>query len=471
MAQRNSRLVGGIYQVGQTFTVGQFLTIYSAYNRNTNDVVGLLVIDLPSTLNVQAAEHLLSPLMQRRFVQSPHVMHVYDWGISEGKAYIATDPPRGITLQQLMNAENLSLARGLEMAIQLTRGVAALQAQGIVDTDLRPQLITVDSIVGQDDRVQIDDVGLRTIFRQLGYVHGQNSQDIEYLDPRYTPPESIYQGIVGSPSDVYQLGVLLFELITGRPPFVGRTPAETGIMQSNNPVPRMNQFKNDTPDGIQAIVDRAMIKNPEQRYPHAMALLAALEALPKPGRQSASGEWLIAKGRAPLSPDSGPPVTKSANLTSEMAQVPIEAMDTTLGGERTVRREQLNTDSHAHIAGIYAYLDFEQEGAETRRIPLTHTYAIVGRLDPKRGITPEIDLTDFDPLVTVSRQHARIRFEKTFFYIEDLKSRNKTRLRELVLMPFKAELLEHGDSISFGSVKLVFRVPGRHDVPVPRNLP
>ena len=90
---------------------------------------------------------------------------------------------------------------------------------------------------------------------------------------------------------------------------------------------------------------------------------------------------------------------------------------------------------------------------------------MVGRLDPKRGIAPEIDLSTVDPRMTVSRQHARIRYEKTFFYIEDLKSRNKSRLGELTLLPFKAELLQHGDVLHFGSVRLVFRVPGMKDVP------
>src|SRR5262249_8191330 len=106
-----------------------------------------------------------------------------------------------------------------------------------------------------------------------------------------------------------------------------------------------------------------------------------------------------------------------------------------------------------------------------QRLPIKDTYVIVGRVDPKRGIIPEIDLTTFDPQATISRQHARIRFERTFFYIEDLKSRNKTRLGELVLRPLKPELLQHGDIISFGSVRMTFRIPGEQDTPVPKNLP
>lgn len=101
-----------------------------------------------------------------------------------------------------------------------------------------------------------------------------------------------------------------------------------------------------------------------------------------------------------------------------------------------------------------------------QRIAIKENAMIVGRLDPRRGISPEIDLTPFDPASTISRQHARIRLEQTFFSLEDLKSRNKTRLGELTLTPHKAEVLHDGDVVSFGSVKATFRLLGMSDLPI-----
>jgi pSer/pThr/pTyr-binding forkhead associated (FHA) protein len=86
---------------------------------------------------------------------------------------------------------------------------------------------------------------------------------------------------------------------------------------------------------------------------------------------------------------------------------------------------------------------------------------IVGRVDHKRGIRPEIDLTSLDSLASVSRQHACIRFENDFFSIEDLKSRNKTLLGESVLVPFQPTPLQHGDVVCFGLVRMVFRIADR----------
>ncbi len=464
MTQRNTRLVAGVYQVGQVISASPPLVSYSAYNRNTNGVVGLLVIDLLPSVDPMAARQALAPLEKRQQVQSQHVIRVFNWGVAENKAYIVTDPPRGITLRQLMDTENIGLARALELALQITRGVVALQTRNITETDLRPTLITVDTI-GLDDRAQIDDVGLRFIYRQLGYMAGQNSQDIGYLDPRYMTPEQFFQGSSGSASDVYLLGLLLFELVTGRPPFVGRTPAETGMLQTSGPVPQMTQFKHTTPAALQAIVERALAKDPAQRYPHAMALLSALESLPR----------LLAEEESSLPQIDLPRPAQSDDLTSEMNSMqgnkPIEAFDTVIINKQALRALDKTGPLVPDNATVYAYLDLEREGEAPQRLPLRDKYVIIGRLDPKRGIKPDIDLTPFDPEVTVSRQHARIRFERTFFYIEDLKSRNKTRLGALVLSPLQPELLQHGDVIWVGSLKLTFRIPGQADPPVPRNLP
>jgi len=114
----------------------------------------------------------------------------------------------------------------------------------------------------------------------------------------------------------------------------------------------------------------------------------------------------------------------------------------------------------------HAFLDIQQNEQVVQPIAITENAVIVGRVDPKRGITPEIDLTQFDPSSTVSRRHAQIRLEKNSFYIEDLESRNKTRLGELTLTPNKPELIRDGDVVSFGSVKATFHLVGASELPM-----
>lgn len=435
-ARKNPRLIGGVYQVGQVITYNPTLTTYTAFNRNTSDVVGLLVCELPPNVEAEAAFRLLEPLERRRLVESPHVIHVFDWGIDGSRVYIATDPPRGISLRAVLDNETLDLMRAVEMAKQMVRGLIALQAQNIENLDMRPQLITVDMLL-DSDRVQLDDAGLRLLLKQLGYTNDQQHDDIGFFDPRYVSPEFIQGGQIGLWSDVYHVGQVLFELITGRPPFVGRTSVETRTLQCNGPIPRMIQFRQDAPQVLQGLVDRSLAKEPAQRFLNAQELLDALEALPV--LQESMNPSLTL-------PASALPVMDGALRSDEISSDPYGkevSLENILDGEGG--RE-------------YAYLYFEEEGGEERRFAIKDTYAIVGRVDPKRGLKPEVDLTSIDPDMTVSRQHARIRFWKTFFSIEDLKSRNKTRLGELTLTPLKAELLQDGDVLHFGSVQVVFKV-------------
>jgi serine/threonine protein kinase len=450
-----SRQIGGTYFIGQTITVNNAISTYTAYNRNTNDIVGLYVLEFPPTISVQAAQQHLYPLERRRAVLSPHILRIHDWGIDGTRAYIATDPPRGLTLRQTMNSENIDLKRALDISKQLATGLKSFHEKGMAGLDLRPQLITIDT-VGIIDRAQIDDIGLRAFLNTLGYIpttSNQLSEDIGYFDPRSLAPEYIQGDGIGSDSDVYQLGLLLFTLITGRPPFVGRNAAETGIMQTNNPLPQMSQFNHQTPPLLQQIVAKATAKQRNQRFPNAASFLTALENV-----------------QLPLSPaermaQSGKQATIA--FTSEMQKLDDDALNN-LSIEATVKANSntnTNKGSSQSATKVYAYLSFQQDKQELQRLDITQKSVIIGRSDPKRGYTPDIDLSSLDPARTVSRQQARIRFEESFFSIEDLKSHNKTRLGELALEPLKPELIQHGDVVHFGRVRMQFGVPDKGKLP------
>lgn len=445
MTQKQTRLIGGIYRVGQVLSSGPVLTTCTAYDRNTNDVVGLFIIELPPQLPHATIQQHLQMLEQRRALQSPHVIRIYRWGIEENRMYVATDRPRGVNLQYALDNEYIDTKRAIDLTKQIAQGLSALHKQNIAGIDLRPQHITVDAI-GQADRVQIDDIGLRSFLNTLGYSYSQHHDDIGYFNPRYTPPEYINNGPVGPWSDIYQLGLLLFTMIAGRPPFVGRSEAETGILQSTSPVPRMTQYTHQTPEALQDIVNRAMAKEPRQRFNSVKAFLTALDQVKIPLLRSMHGQAPVADKE--LKP--------SAGLTLEMASIGDNAG---ILSTKPTDKETTLIDA-AQESNAYAYLCYEKTGEGIQRIPITQESVIVGRLDPKRGVTPDIDLSEFDTTMTVSRQHARIRYEENFFSIEDLKSRNKTRLKEEVLVPFKTELLQDGDIIYFGRVRLRFEAPG-----------
>ena len=166
---------------------------------------------------------------------------------------------------------------------------------------------------------------------------------------------------------------------------------------------------------------------------------------------------------------------RAASLLAVMKSLPVPAAqenarpDQALAeGEQTIIKPKLNIGSvEPEQAKAYAFLDIQQNGQTVQRIAIKESTVVIGRADPKRQIASDIDLTPFDPQSTVSRQHARLHLDEPPFMLEDLKSRNKTRLGELILVPYQSEPLQNGDTISFGSVKAIFRLLGTSTLPEP----
>ncbi len=161
-------------------------------------------------------------------------------------------------------------------------------------------------------------------------------------------------------------------------------------------------------------------------------------------------------------------VMKSLPGKAEQASSKPDADQKPVGGETTIVMPKLRIGQvEPENAKIYAFLDIQLDEQRVQRVAIKKDRAIIGRGDPKRGIVPDIDLTPFDQRSTTSRQHARIRQKGTGFFLEDLQSRNKTRLGELTLAPYQLEMLQDGDEVRFGLVQATFRLLGTSELPVP----
>lgn len=189
------------------------------------------------------------------------------------------------------------------------------------------------------------------------------------------------------------------------------------------------------------------VEHPLQRPDREASLLAIMRTLPvKPDKVSAI-------------PDSANILAADKRPASITAEEPVE-------GDQTIVRSKISIGQvMPESAKTYAVLDIQQNGQMVQRIAIKENYAVIGRADPTRGITPGVDLTPFDASSSVSRRHARIYQEKTSYYIEDLRSRNKTRLGETTLHPLAPEPLQDGTEVSFGSVKAIFRLLGASELP------
>ncbi len=197
--------------------------------------------------------------------------------------------------------------------------------------------------------------------------------------------------------------------------------------------------------------------HPLQRRERAASLIRILQSLP-------SGT-----GQIQAAPDIAQEPEKEEEPTLARLRPATPRTNQKEGDEeQTIVRSRLSIGLvKPERAKTYAFLDIQRSGQVVQRIAVKEQEVIVGRIDPKRGSMPEIDLTRFDRERSVSRKHARIRVEQTRCSLEDLKSRNKTWLGKVALPPFQPEPLKDGDVIRFGKVKATFRLLGTSELPAP----
>jgi serine/threonine-protein kinase len=201
----------------------------------------------------------------------PGIATVFDFGESEaeeGLPYLVMEYVDGRTLGQLLAEGALDPERARNLILQAASALAEAHSRGLVHRDLKPGNLMVTA----DDVVKITDFGIAraadgSALTETGQLLGT---------PSYISPEQA-EGLTATPaSDVYALGVVLFECLTGERPYRGDTPVAIALAHLREPVP---DLPHEVPAGLAAVTRQALAKDPAERYPHAGALAAALAAL------------------------------------------------------------------------------------------------------------------------------------------------------------------------------------------------
>ncbi|MBN1642702.1 MAG: protein kinase [Anaerolineae bacterium] len=201
----------------------------------------------------------------------PNIVAVYDVGRDGDVEYIVMEYAQGQTLKEILQGHApLRMAQTLEIAIQVCDALGAAHAAGIIHCDVKPQNI----LVQRDGRVKVTDFG---IARALS-AETQTTQVRSWGTPYYASPELVSGKTLVPASDVYAVGVLLYEMLCGKCPFDGATAAEIARQHVVNAPPPLEQHNPRVPRHLRHIVDRCLAKDPASRYPTAQELGSALRA-------------------------------------------------------------------------------------------------------------------------------------------------------------------------------------------------
>jgi len=242
----------------------------------------------------------------------PNCASVIDFGVEGTSPYVVMDFVAGVTLRQVMAKGRVAPARAVAIARQLLAGVAHAHAQNIIHRDLKPENLILGDTAGLADHVRILDFGLAKLRDGPAMTSGLALGTPSYMSPEQTGSP----GDIDGRTDIYAVGVLLFEMLAGRKPFVSDKVAEILVMHRDTPPPRLREIAPDAGISAQleAVVDRALAKSLEARFQTAVELSSALGRVPE-GAASARSSGPIAVGSPPGGIQIGPSLQHPVNET------------------------------------------------------------------------------------------------------------------------------------------------------------
>jgi serine/threonine protein kinase len=254
-----------ISQIGQ----GGMATVYKAYQPSMDRNVAIKV--LPSQL-ADSAEFVKRFQQEARIIanlEHPHILPVFDFGENDGITYFVMRFLDAGTLKERMNAGPLPWAEIDRLFTQLAEALGYAHDHGIVHRDLKPANALVDS----DGNLFLTDFGIAKLLEDASPRLTQT--DAIMGTPAYISPEQAQALPVDRRSDIYSLGIILYEMVTGRVPFTADTPLAVILKQIGDPLPPPSKIKPDLPSSIERVILKALAKNPNDRFSSTAEFISA----------------------------------------------------------------------------------------------------------------------------------------------------------------------------------------------------
>jgi eukaryotic-like serine/threonine-protein kinase len=259
------------YELEELVGAGGMSSVYRAHDTLLERYVALKVLHAQYTTDDEFVERFKREARAVAQLSHPNIVTVIDRGEDGGKQFIVFEYIDGENLKELVVRKGrLSVRDALEVGLQIARGLAFAHENGVVHRDVKPQNVLLNG----DGRAKVTDFGIaRTLavdgVTQTGTVMGTSN---------YIAPEQASGQPVGVETDVYSLGVVLYELLAGDVPFPGENFVSVAMKHVNEPPPNLLDVRNDVPLRVAAAVDRALEKDPRERFPSMDAFAAELEA-------------------------------------------------------------------------------------------------------------------------------------------------------------------------------------------------
>ncbi len=262
----------GKYELLSEIGRGGMGVVYKARHKELDRTVAIKMILSSHLASSDQIERFYAEARAAARIQSPSIVGIHDVGQISGQHYFAMDYVDGPSLAQAVREGPVDLETAARLVLVMARAVAELHAHGIIHRDLKPSNILLDKL----GRPYVTDFGLA---KMLGTDGRMTRTGAIVGTPGYMAPEqaSGKNGAVTPLSDVYSLGAILYELLTGRPPFLGETPLDTLVQVLEGEPPRPGRLRPGIPKPLESICLKCLERDPADRYSTASALVADLD--------------------------------------------------------------------------------------------------------------------------------------------------------------------------------------------------
>ncbi len=261
-------MIGDRYEILEKIGTGGMSDVYKAKDHKLNRFVAVKVLKQEFSENANFVSKFRIEAQAAAGLMHPNIVNVYDVGEEGGIYYIVMELVEGITLKKYIEKKaRLSVKEAISIAIQVSMGIEAAHNNHIIHRDIKPQNI----IISKEGKVKVTDFGIakaatsNTITSNvMGSVH-------------YTSPEQARGGYSDEKSDIYSLGITMFEMLTGRVPFNGETTVAIAIKHIQEEMPSPREYVSEIPISVEQIVCKCCQKSPDRRYQSMAELITDLK--------------------------------------------------------------------------------------------------------------------------------------------------------------------------------------------------